>query len=529
MSSIVEVRVGKYTYLYESESYRNAKGEARNKRKLIGKIDPKTGRRRFKPEYIERMKAGGVVIESDPADLQFSADAIRNSTLREYGALYLIKELAKQDGLLTALRVSLPRQWKEVFLLASFLAVKGEALAYCEEWVLGAEELPLGSLSLKRIAELLASISADDRAGFYRAWRETLGESEYLALNITASSAYSSLVDPVEWGFNREGELGQVNICLLVGEKSALPVFLAPYSGSIRDVSALEATLTPFRAIVGERPELVVMDKGFYSQENITTLLKAKTGCRFVAVVPFTSAFAKQQVEAERKDIDQARNAFALGANTVYAVTKTCGWGESETVYTHVYFDAKKAREIRDALHANVALLREEAEGDPSKCAKSVEHCKYLDIGKSGPSGTGYSISIREDIVEGELQTAGWLVLVSNAVTGAQEALRLYQTKDVVEKGFEKLKDNLDLGRIRVNPSDQMHNKLFIGFVTLIILAKLHHIMAKKNLYKTLTLPELMRVLSKLRRQEVDGTTIMHPVTKEQRRLFAAFGVKIPT
>ena len=55
MSSIVQVKVGKYTYLYESESYRNENGEPRNNRKIIGKVDPATGRYIFKQEYLERM------------------------------------------------------------------------------------------------------------------------------------------------------------------------------------------------------------------------------------------------------------------------------------------------------------------------------------------------------------------------------------------------------------------------------------------------------------------------------------------
>ena len=51
MSSIVKVKVGKNTYLYESVSYRDENGDPRNNRKLIGKINPNTGQRVFKQEY----------------------------------------------------------------------------------------------------------------------------------------------------------------------------------------------------------------------------------------------------------------------------------------------------------------------------------------------------------------------------------------------------------------------------------------------------------------------------------------------
>jgi len=55
MSSIIRQRVGKYIYLYESTSYRNEEGKPRNKRTIIGKIDPQTGLPVYKPEYLERM------------------------------------------------------------------------------------------------------------------------------------------------------------------------------------------------------------------------------------------------------------------------------------------------------------------------------------------------------------------------------------------------------------------------------------------------------------------------------------------
>jgi hypothetical protein len=56
MASIVRQKVGKYTYLYESESYRNEMGKPRNRRVMIGKIDLKTGQPVYKKEYIERMR-----------------------------------------------------------------------------------------------------------------------------------------------------------------------------------------------------------------------------------------------------------------------------------------------------------------------------------------------------------------------------------------------------------------------------------------------------------------------------------------
>jgi len=42
MSAIITSKSGNYTYLYESESYRDENGKVRNRRKIVGKVDPVT-------------------------------------------------------------------------------------------------------------------------------------------------------------------------------------------------------------------------------------------------------------------------------------------------------------------------------------------------------------------------------------------------------------------------------------------------------------------------------------------------------
>ena len=59
MSCITRQRVGKYTYLYESTSSRNAEGKPRNKKIRVGKIDPATGEAVYLDEYLERLAANG--------------------------------------------------------------------------------------------------------------------------------------------------------------------------------------------------------------------------------------------------------------------------------------------------------------------------------------------------------------------------------------------------------------------------------------------------------------------------------------
>jgi len=308
-----------------------------------------------------------------------------------------------------------------------------------------------------------------------------------------------------------------------------LPIYQSMYSGSQKDVRTLTNTLTQFEAITGNRAITVVMDKGFFSTRNINYMLK-DTGngpVRFLISVPFTSAFAKKQVEGERKDIDSVENTIVINGNSMRAVTKERSWDTQNKLYTHIYYSAKKALGIREDLYATVADLRQKATEDPEKSLDDEECQKYLLIRKSDKQDNGYTVNIRTDVIEKCLQTAGWVVLISNDISDAKKAMSIYRDKDVVEKGFLRLKNSIDLGRLRVHSDKAVQGKFFIGFVASVIMSSINKVMTDKDLYRKYTMKELLRTLTKLRIQEINDHSIITPLTKEQRMIFESFGISM--
>lgn len=530
MSSIIRQKVGDKIYLYESISYRNAEGKPRNKRVPIGKIDPSTGEPVYKPDYLARMAASGAFVEMAATSAQtFTLDDIRRSSVLEFGAMHLLQSIAQQIGLLTALQSALPKMYQEIFTLACYLVSSGDPFLYCEEWLSKTSCPDVGSLSSQRISDLLQAITANQREAFYQAWCKLRCEQEYLALDITSTSSYSELIQDVEWGYNRDKEqLPQINICMLMGETSRLPIYQVLYSGSLKDVSTLETTLSKLDAVSGGKPTLAVMDKGFFSTRNVNAMLNRPSPIRFVIAVPFTSQFAKKMVASERKDIDRLQHTLVIGEDSLRAVTKERAWNEKHRLYTHVYYHAMQALKFREELYAHVTVLKERAEAAPQAALKNDEAAKYLIIRKSENTPSGYTVNIREEVVAKELETAGWLVVLSNDVSDAKQALSIYRQKDVVEKGFLRLKTHLDLGRLRVHRDDSMQNKVFIGFIALILMSHLHKVMIDQDLYKKMTMRKLLLILSKLRVQHINGQRILFPLTKDQKAIYKAFAIPEP-
>jgi len=528
MSSIIRQRVGKYIYLYESTSYRNEEGKPRNKRTIIGKIDPQTGLPVYKPEYLERMAKLGTPVDVPQIQQSFSIEDIRKSTIKEFGSFYLFENIAKEIGLLNILEDVFPNTWQFIFNLASYLVASGEPAMYCEDWIAKTESFSVGSMSSQRISELMSSVTLEERQKFFEKWGVYRSEQEYLALDITSISSYSQFIGDVEWGYNRDGEnLPQINLCMLFGEKSKLPVFQSIYSGSLKDVCTLKTTLAQ-TSNVYQGNLMLVLDKGFCSTKNINAMLSDPQGIKFVIAMPFTHSFAKRQVESERKDIDRIENTIVIGEDVFRGISKKRSWNTDHRIYTHIYYNVTEAVKAQEELYGHITKLVQEAEKDPNNPKYASDFQKYLIIRKSKKRASGYSITIRDDVVKEKLSNIGWLVLISNHISDAEEALAIYRLKDVIEKGFMRLKNCLDLGRLRVHNDNSMQNKVFVGFIALILMAHIHKVMLAEGLYKKVTMKKLIKTLEKLRVQTVNGNRILYPLTKEQKVIYKAFGLAEP-
>ena len=527
MTSIVRNKIGKYTYLYESESYRGENGKPQTRKVSIGKIDLQTGYPVYKPEYLARV-AGTDVQPDLSREKLYSEFDIRNSEIREYGAFYLMESIAAEIGLADAVQSALPGTFAQVLTLAYYMISSGEPAMYCEDWILKTESLSCGNMSSQNISRLLSAISNAERMAFFERWGEIRNEQEYLALDITSISSYSELIGDVEWGYNRDKErLAQINVCMLLGEQSRLPVFQIPYSGSLKDVSTLKTTLQLASGLKMRNLSLV-MDKGFCSKNNVDAMLDDEDGIRFLLAVPFTMAFAKNQTDSERNDIDSVDNTIVIGDDTIRGVTKERSWGTKHTLYTHVFYNAELACQTKNRLYGRVAELKAAVIKDPVNPKRDKDANKYLIVSKGEESDSGYTVDIRHDASESQLRLSGWLVIVSNHVDNAPDAIRIYRDKDVVEKGFLRMKNCLDLGRLRVHSDTNMQNKLFIGFVALIIMAHIHKVMADNRMYERMTLKKMLKILERIRVQHINGKRIVYPLTSGQKDIFDAFKIPYP-
>jgi transposase len=331
--------------------------------------------------------------------------------------------------------------------------------------------------------------------------------------------SYSNLIPDCEWGYNRDGEaLAQINMCLLFGEGSQLPVYQTLYSGSLIDRGTFRTTIEELKAVSGGKRLVLVMDKGFYSKNNLKTLIRE--GHRFLLSVPFTLSRAKELVEEARSGIDRAAHIIKTSSHPIRGVSRAVDF-DGVALTAHILYNPERELAERNSLYAHTLWLKEQVQAGkkPSGFERDIE--KYLD-------GTGAGMRIRQEVIDRELSASGWVVIIGNEQISTQEAHDIYRKKDVVEKAFMRIKNNLGMGRLRVHEGERVRNKAFVAFISLVLVSVIHRVMKEKGLYKSMTMNKLLMTLSKLKLLVIDGHHILRPVTKEQREIFSAFGMQPP-
>ena len=135
-------------------------------------------------------------------------------------------------------------------------------------------------------------------------------------------------------------------------------------------------------------------------------------------------------------------------------------------------------------------------------------------------------------VIRAELDLCGYFAIISSEKMDAKKAITLYKNRDASEKVFRADKSYLGNNCLRVVSEEAASNKIFIGFIALIIRCKLYTAlkdkafeMVKKPNY--LTVPAAIRELEKIEmtRQLDKIYRLDHAVSKTQKVVLSAFGI----
>ena len=383
----------------------------------------------------------------------------------------------------------------------------------------------------QRCSELFQSITEVENLRFLRLQVKRRVEKEYWAYDSTSISSYSESLKQVKYGKNKDGEkLPQINLALIFGENSGLPFYYRKLAGNIPDVKTIRELLRELDVLGYEKIKLV-MDRGYYSADNINALYKEHL--KFLCSTSAALKFAKDYIREIGADKDRYNSDLEL-----YVFSSTIPWDyeqkrpykgdtihEERRMYLHLYFNPDKFSDDGKALNRKLDALKAELLSGKRVPEHEKDYRKYFEV-KETPK-RGISLSYKQEAIDFVRERYGFFVLISNEVKDPVIARSLYKMRDVIEKAFWNIKERLNLRRTLTSSESSLEGKLFVEFVALIYLSYIKKKMEEAGLFSRYTMQELLDELDVIECfQEPGKAPIQGEVLKKQEQIYRNLGVE---
>ena len=524
-------------YVFESVSKWNAeKGYATHKRDYIGKMVEGV----FVPNAKYKLKAALAEAQASPRRGPVPVTAPGRLFC---GATALFDSIGEKLGITEDLKSCFPDSWKQILSLAYFLILEDHnPLSRFTRWA-RSHRHPFGEdIASGRSNEVFGSIGEDVTQRFFLRQTQRRMETEYLAYDTTSISSYSTMIKQVRYGKNTDHDyLPQLNLALFYGQSSRLPVCYRRLPGKIHDVTTVNTLLSELAFLSVDKVQLV-MDRSFYSEDNINALYQHHY--KFLIGV-------EKSLGLVQAALDEVRESMLSRAsyNSMFKInyhSRTIDWpyretrkrsGKTETgvrgLYLHLYFNGQKAVDDKAAFYDQLDLLEEELRSGKHDPEHESLYRKYYDVSSATVRGVEYVP--REDAIDLAGRDYGYFALISNDIMDPIEALKIYRTRELIEKTFGNFKERLNMRRASVSSEDYLEGKLFVQFVALMYLSYIGAAMNDKGMFKDYTLHEVLDDLDVIECFEHAGhaghaghASRLGEITRKQQGLYALLGVEVP-
>ena len=522
------------TYAYETQYYWDKeKQQSRAKRVCVGKVDPVTN------EIIPTR--GRSKKKETPSNRPVSKRGSRSFCETKhlyYGATYLFDKLADELGLVADLKLCFPDSYKKLLSIAYYLILEDNNPLYRFEKWNHTHKHPYGAdICSPRSSEFFSSITDEQINKFFRLQGKRRVEDEYWAYDSTSISSYSETLAQVQYGKNKEDDmLPQLNLLLVFGEESGLPFYYRKLAGNIPDSKTVKHLLQDLD-ILGFGKTKFVMDRGFYSEDNINGLYREHV--KFLVGVKLSLKFIKKNLDVIYDDIrmftnyDESIETYGYMVQTEWDYTQERPYKgdvikDKRRIYIHYFYSIEKGAEDEQAFDKRIAGLCKELLEDKPVESHRKAYEQFFEV-KTTPK-RGRQVYYKEDAIKEARKYLGYFALITNETMDAFTALHLYRMKDVVEKAFGNIKERLNMRRLLVSSEKGLDGKIFTEFVALILISHLDHKMKESGLYNNYTMQSLLDKLDVLECfEDANHSLRIGEMLVKQAEIYEALGIEAPT
>lgn len=466
------------------------------------------------------------------------SDTVRSSCLKA-GTYMVMSKTVKDMGLDTKLEDIFGVKVAGMLLdFASYsIITEGNAAQYYPDY---AYNHPLFTPEMKiysdsTISDFFRSINENQRQDFLDSWNEERNKREriYISYDSTNKNCEAGNISMVEFGSAKiDAGLPIFNYVVGYDITNSEPLLYEKYPGSINDVSQLQFMVEKVKGY-GYKNIGFILDRGYFSQENLRFM--DNNGFGFLIMVKGCKEFIRDQIRKQKgtfeNDWGNQIAEFGVYGKTVHTFVYSA---DTKKRYVHIYYSAAKAAGERARVEESIQEMQSYL-----KRFQDTEHefgpafHKFFHLHYNNDTGHFVYGEPKLQAIRDELDLCGYFAIISSEKMDAKKAIGLYKNRDASEKVFRADKSYLGNHCLRVASEEAASNKIFVGFIALIIRCRLYTALKNKasEMVKKpncLTVPAAIRELEKIEitRQWDKIYRLDHAVSKTQKVILDAFGIR---
>jgi len=407
--------------------------------------------------------------------------------------------------------------------------LRGLSLNHVEDWYEGTwlfhqnGELPLSSSSISRLLSDIGERRLQDKLASHLI--NKLKSKRTILYDITSVSSYSELIRLLEWGYNRDNlDLPQINLSVILDKQEGIPLSYEIYPCCTNDAVMLQNTMKRLRA-VGLDDFTLVLDRGFFSIGNVELLLENQTD--FIMAIPERYEAVDRVISRVIKTIEKPRYLEKFNDEIIFVKGVEIKLGDKQ-LKAFCYYNPARAQQERDSFYKRLFNIKEQVERlKPDKNAgrkiadiiRGLE--KYFSI---QVSHHGVRVQIKEKAIARRLNRKGIYLIAYNGNYTWDTCLASYKEKELIERGFDILKNDLEFTTPHIRKDTTLKGLMFICFLALIIRMRIMNVLKRAGLLKSYSFERLVIQLEKLKAIVMeDGQIIYSELTKKQKELLQPF------
>lgn len=402
------------------------------------------------------------------------------------GVTDILSWIGKESGIDSDLYSSADKGTaQKIISIARFwMANPDKAIRRIEEWQISHQLPYTDGLSEDSCYLLMKQLGYDASISqnYFRQRTSHVSSRASVAVDTTTVSSYSEGLNDVRYGYNKDGNgLASVKMMTLFDLENHQPLAYMRQPGNIPDVISVLNAIKQLSALGMDKP-LVVLDGGFFSDDNILAFMQAHT--KFLMRGPLDGRWIRPELDMLMDEFEKPSNICPFDSN-IYGVTQritlvfcnerkfTRGEikkgdivSEEHRIYIHFFYNADKARIEKSALMDDIKSVKQQLEQgiDEKQLTKTEKRIleKYLIIRRRS---NNVSVSMNDAAIIKASKYYGYFVLLSNEKMDTFSALREYRLREKTEEGFRIDKQYNDAHNTRSKTTASLEGRFFCQFV----------------------------------------------------------------